>query len=295
MDRYEILLTVAEEGSFTRAAQKLGYSQPAVSQAVNTLEKECGTALVTRGRDGVHLTRDGEMLLPYMRSYVNGSKSLFEAEKRLQGLMGSVIRIGTFTSVSRVVLPVLMSEFHQKYPDVRFVLRQGEYDAIRAWIEDGSIDFGFFGRSSDPKLRIDPLYQDRMAAVLPAGHPLAEYDVIPLEKLCEEPFIQLDEGESSTPLQVYDKHHLSLEAAYKIYDDYSILAMIRQGMGVSILYELVIHGFADDLVIRPLSSEISRTVSLVCRDYETMPRAARAFYTFIQKRAGQIVERALSI
>ena len=121
MDRFEILLTVAQEGSFTRAALKLGYSQPAVSQAVNTLEKECGTALVTRGRDGVHLTRDGEMLLPYMRSYVNGSKNLFEAEKRLQGLTGSVIRSGTFTSVSRVILPVLMSEFHQKYPDVRFV------------------------------------------------------------------------------------------------------------------------------------------------------------------------------
>lgn len=295
MNRYEILLAVAEEGSFTRAAEHLGYSQPAVSQAVSSLEKECGTMLVTRGKDGIHLTKDGESLLPYIRNLVNSEKGLEEAKKRMLGLSGSVIRIGTFTSVSRVVLPVLMSEFHQKYPDVRFVLRQGEYDAIHNWITDGSVDFGFFGKNSDPSLRIDPLYKDTMAAVLPPGHPCADLDVIPMERLCEEPFILLDEGETSTPLEAYHQAGLDLNVAYKIYDDYSILAMIRQGMGVSILYRLVISGFDQGLVIRPLSREISRTVSLVCQNFETMPRASRAFYSFIQKRAGQIVERALSI
>jgi DNA-binding transcriptional LysR family regulator len=133
-----------------------------------------------------------------------------------------------------------------------------------------------------------------MAAVLPEGHPCASLSVIPLEKLCHEKFIQLDEGVSSTPLDVYEKHHLALNVAYKVYDDYTILAMIRQGMGVSILYRLVISGFDQGLVIRPLSEEIGRTVCLACRDYETMPAAARAFYAYIQKEAAQIVKRTLS-
>ena len=294
ISRYEILAEVVEEGSFTRAAEKLKYTQPAVSQAVSSIEKEFGTMLVTRGKDGVHLTADGRDLFPYIRSLVTAERQLEDKKRRMAGFTDSVITIGTFTSVSRVVLPQLMASFHQKYPQVKFVLRQGEYDNIYTWIKDGTVDFGFLGRHDVTDLDMDPLYEDTMAAVLPHDHPLAAAKRIPLEKLCRDPFILLDEGRYSIPSAVYEKAHLHLNIAYKIYDDYTILAMIRQKMGISILYRLVVSGFADDLIVRPLTPEISRTIYLACLHYRTMSASARAFYDFIKQEAPDIVKRTLS-
>lgn len=281
ISKYDIFCKVIELESFTKAADYLKYSQSAVSQTVKSLEKECGTILVNRKKDGITLTLDGEQYLPYIQDIANAEASLEQKKQEMLGLKNSTIRIGTFTSVSRNILPGLMKKFKEQYPTVNFVLSQGEYTSIEKWIKDGSIEFGFVNAEAVSDIALTVLYQDEMMAVLPLSHPLAAKEQIALSDLAKEPFILLDEGEYSLPMEAFDQAGLKPDIEYKVYDDYSILAMVRKGLGVSMMYRMVVEGFETGLSVKPIIEKAERKVAIGWRNWETMPLAARRFIEFL--------------
>ena len=128
--RYKIFMKVLECRSFSIASKEIGYSQSAVSQAMKSLDEELQTTLFKRNREGIQLTKDGEDYLPYIRSISQAEDLLYKKMCEKNGLEDEVIRIGTFTSVSRNLLPKLLSDFHALYPGIHYELRQGEYDNI---------------------------------------------------------------------------------------------------------------------------------------------------------------------
>lgn len=127
------------------------------------------------------------------------------------------------------------------------------------------------------------LYQDEMLAVLPPNHDLAKYKTISLEQLAKEPFILLDEGQHSVIMHALAKQQLEPQIEYKVYDDYSILAMVQQGLGISAMYSLVLNGFEEGLVIRPITERPKRNVAIAWQNWETMTLASRNFIKFIRE------------
>ncbi|GKH50477.1 LysR family transcriptional regulator [Eubacteriales bacterium] len=283
MTRYYVFLKVVETGSFTRAAQELDYTQSAVSQMVQTLEEELCATLFHRSKSGITLTPDGQEYLPFIRAVCNACDELRRKRREMEGLEGSVIRIGTFTSVSRNWLPLLIKQFKELYPSVQFELLQGEYTNISQWIKEGSVDFGFVNPTAVSGLKTIPLYQDEMLAVLCPGHPLAVQKRLTLQSLAAEPFILLDEGEHSVVLDAFASEGLTPNLQYKVYDDYSIVSMVEQGLGVSVLYRPVLQNIAQNLVTLPLDSPVTRTVAVACRDSRALSGASRTFLRFIEK------------
>ena len=283
ISRYGIFCKVVEQGSFTRAAEELGYSQSAVSQNVRALEQETGVTLLSRKKDGVQLTQDGREFYPYIQSIFQSEQALERKRQETMGLQNSLIRIGTFTSVSRNLLPPMMKRFKEKYPDVRFVLRQGEYTSIPQWIRQGEIDFGFVNQDAVEGMKTHLLYEDHMLAVLPQGHPLSEKSSLSLRDISREPLILLDEGEHSVLLDAFHSAGLTPNLAYEVYDDYTILSMVRQGLGISVLYEKVVMGFEQGLSLRPIQESPRRRVALSWLSWDTMPYAARRFAEFLMK------------
>lgn len=281
ISRYGIFCKVAELGSFTRAAESCGYSQSAISQNIKALEQETGVSLLSRRKDGVQLTADGRDFFPYLQAVWQAEQALERRRQETMGLKNSVIRIGTFTSVSRNLLPPKMKAFKARYPDVRFVLRQGEYTSIPQWIRQGEIDFGFVNQDAVDSMDTRLLYEDHMLAVLPQGHPLEQKPVIPLGELSREPLILLDEGDHSVLLDAFRQAGQTPNIAYEVYDDYSILSMVRQGLGISVLYEKVVSGFESGLSLRPILEAPRRRVALAWSSWETMPYAARRFAEFL--------------
>ncbi len=281
ISKHEIFCKVIETGSFTRAAEQLGYSQSAVSQTVKTLENEMKTVLVYRKKDGISLTGDGKKFFPYIQAVAGAEEALEEKIREMEGLEDCTIRIGTFTSVSRNLLPQLMNQFKERYPCVHFVLSQGEYTGIANWIREGSVDFGFLSAEAVDGIEIRKLYTDRMMAVLPEGHPLGKEQTISIRQLARETFILLDEGAYSLPLEAFRRKGCEPDIEYKVYDDYSILAMVRQGLGVSMIYEKVLEGFEEGLTVLPLKEKVERTVAIGYRNWEIMPIAARRFVEFV--------------
>lgn len=283
ISRYGIFCRVVEQGSFTRAAEELGYSQSAVSQNVRALEQETGVTLLSRRKDGVQLTQDGQEFYPYIQSIFQAEQALERKRQETMGLQNSLIRIGTFTSVSRNLLPPMMKRFKEKYPDVRFVLRQGEYTSIPQWIRQGEIDFGFVNQDAVEGMETRLLYEDHMLAVLPQGHRLEEKSSLTLRDISTEPLILLDEGEHSVLLDAFHSAGLTPNLAYEVYDDYSILSMVRQGLGISVLYEKVVAGFEQGLSLRPIQESPRRRVALSWLSWDTMPYAARRFAEFLME------------
>ncbi len=281
--RYQIFIQVVEEKSFSNAAKKLGYSQSAISQSIKILEEELNTKLLIRKREGITLTKDGLDYLPYIRSIATAQENLEKKKKEKQGLLNETIRIGTFTSVSRNILPTLLSQFHELYPHVQFELRQGEYDNIHEWILNGEVDFAFINPDGFDDIHIDVIYRDHMKAVLPKSHSLSTKKIVSLKDLCQDPFILLDEGKNSVPLTSFHNHQLNPHIAYKVYDDYSILAMVQQNMGISMMYELVLNNFETNITTLPIEEKVERVIALSCLDPSLLSTSSKRLYSYIKK------------
>lgn len=285
--RYSIFCMVIETGSFTKTAEVLGYSQSSISQHIKSLEQELGTNLINRKKNRICPTKDGAEYLPYFKAIFNAERDLKRKKQEMKGLKNNTIKIGTFTSVSRNILPMLMKNFKELYPEINFVLKQGEYTSIQQWIKDDKIDFGFINGDVNSDLEMAILYRDKMLAVLPKHHPLAKNETISLQQLAKEPFILLDEGDFSVIMNAFKQQNLSPDIEYEVYDDYSILAMVRQNLGISAMYQLVLQGFENNLEIRPIKENPQRTIALVWREWDTMSLASRSFINFILEQKNE--------
>ena len=281
MNRYDAFIKITETGSFTKAADELGYTQSAISQMIHTLEEELATTLIIRSRKGIILTPDGEQFLPYIQSVNNSHLELLEKRKEMQGLQGGIIRIGTFTSVSCNWLPGLMKDFKELYPSVHFDLKQGEYTNIGNWIKEGSVDFGFVNPDAVSDLTVIPLRSDEMLAVLHPEHQLAFNNKVTLQELSLEPYILLDEGDFSEPLDFFKQKNLTPNIQYRVYDDYTIMSMVEKGLGISILPKLVLSRHHQHIVTKEISPVIVRTIALAYKNKNVLPIASRYFINFI--------------
>jgi DNA-binding transcriptional LysR family regulator len=281
MKRYSAFIIIIETGSFTKAAEELGYTQSAISQMVRSLEEELSTKLLLRSRSGIALTPDGSALLPYIKKLYNSYRELMEKRKEMQGLQDGIIRIGTFTSVSCHWLPKLMKDFKEQYPSVHFELHQGEYTSIAQWVKEGSIDFGFVNPAAVSDLTTIPLGQDEMLAILPSNHPLVFHEKVSLEELSSEPFILLNEGELSEPLELFKQSNLQPNIQYRVIDDYTIMSMIENGLGISILPKLVLNRTNYNIITKEISPPIIRTIGIAFKNKKALPIASRYFIDFI--------------
>lgn len=293
LSKYTILCKVIEAGSFTAAAEQIGYSQSAVSQIVKSLEQELATTLIERRKDGILLTKDGQELFPYIRSISQAEKALQNKYKEMHGLLSSSITIGSFSSISRNVLPSLMQQFKALYPNVNIILRQGDYTEIKNWILNGEVDFGFISSDAAVGIETDILYTDAMVAVLPEDHPLASQEIVTLEELAKEPFILLDEGEYSLPLNAFQAQGLQPHVEYKVYDDFTILAMVKSKLGISIQYSMAIQGYEHNVVTRPVPNIPERKVAVAYTKHESLSLASKTFIKFIRSHCQEIIAGSL--
>ncbi len=277
MQRYIALLKVIEVGSFTKAADLLGYTQPALSQMIASLEKELSIKILYRSRYGIRLTPEGERLYPSIQNSVLQYEVMRHTADEIRGLDSGIVRIGTVSSVSCHWLPGIIRTFWQEHPNIQIVLHQGDYTSIPEWVRTGAVDFGFVNPHAVKGMETAVIKSDAFRAVLPKNHPLAEKKSLELEDLAEEAFLLLEEGTYSEPLEAFRAAGITPNIKLRVHDDYSILSMVEQGLGVSILAELILRKTSYDVVALPLKPAIIRTMGIVAKDKKTLPLASKAF------------------
>lgn len=288
MNRYLAFQKIIELGSFSRAAEAMGYSQSAMSQMISSLEEETSLKLINRFRTGAKLTLEGEELYPHIEKLIYQYYSVQEKINDIKGLKTGTIRMGTLASISAHWLPDLLKEFQEQYPGVEFVIHQGDYTSIYEWIKTGAVDFGFVNPKAVIGIETIVLKEGAMLAVLPENHPLAENEVIPLHLLAEEPFILLEEGHYYEPLEAFKAIGVSPNIKYTIHDDYAIMTMVEAGLGVSILAELVLHRTNYKIKLSATEPEISRTIAIGYKDRSCMPIACKRFIELLQSHLDEL-------
>lgn len=288
MKRFIALQKIVELGSFSRAAENLGYTQSALSQMVSSLESEFSVKLLNRFRTGTKLTLEGEKIYPLIEKTVNQYFMVLEKVKEIRGLETGIVRMGTLASISAHWMPGLLKDFQSLYPGVEFVIHQGDYTSIQEWIKTGAIDFGFVNPKAVNGLEIIELKKGEMLAIVPENHHLATEKVIPLDRLTEEPFILLEEGHYYEPLEAFKLIGKSPNIKYTIHDDYAIMTMVEAGLGISILAELVLHRTNYHISLHQIEPPIYRTLAIGYKDEESLPIASRKFIEHIKEHLSEL-------
>lgn len=283
---YQVLKTVADQGSFRKAAELLGLTPSAVSHAVSSMEKELGFFVFNRGKNGVMLTNYGERLLPYVNAVLNSDESLQQAVAEFNGLKQGRIKIGCFSSVCTNWMPELIHAFAKSYPAIEMEIFQGTYDDVSYWIKNGVVDVGFLSVSSAGEIPIVPLYKDPLLCVVPKGLRTRQ-GRMEVEELREYQFVTQRESTDADIQNFMKERDLNVTSNYHVVDDLSTVAMVAHGFGICLMPEMVMQDIPYEVDCFHLKEDAYRIIGLAALDFEAMAPAVRMFYEQVVKNYKQ--------
>ncbi|MGG1616377.1 LysR family transcriptional regulator [Paenibacillus sp. NRS-1782] len=279
--KYKVFLSVVETGSFTKAGELLKLTQSAISHAISALEHEIGLTLLIRGRSGIRLTNNGERLMKHFREIIQMDEKLYQEVALIKGLEIGTVKIGTFSSVSIHWLPRIIKKFNEQFPLIEMKLLDGNYHEIESWLANGEADFGFVNLPTLDTLEALPLKEERMLCLLPSNHILREQAAIRVDQLIDEPFIMPVAGCDTDVRNIFSQHNISPKIKYELEDDHAIMAMVQNGLGISILPEMILVQNPYELCIRPLEGKHSRTIGIATSSLKNVSPAAKKCMDFI--------------
>lgn len=282
--KFMAFVKTIECGSFTKAAEMLNYTQSAISRMVSDLENEWQIKLLERGKNGVTLTSDGMRVYPYCMNVCNEYNKLEHAVDELRGLEKGIIRIGAFSSVATHWIPNIIKNFQRDYPKIDYEILLGDYKEISEWIKNGRIDCGFTNLSYAKNFETEILERDELCAVLPKNHALTVYEKIPAKELEKYPFLLLEKSGIAECAEIFEKYDIRPQIHYTTWDDYSIMAMVESGLGISVLPKLILKRIPYDVEIKSLSLPVYRNICIAVRDKTSLSKATNMFLTYLKYR-----------
>jgi len=285
--KFMAFVKTVECGSFTKAAETLNYTQSAISRMINDLENEWQITLLERGKNGVSLTSDGLKLYSYCVNVCNEYNKLELAVDELKGLETGIIRIGAFSSVATHWIPNIIKKFQSDYPKIDYEILLGDYTEIAEWIKNGRIDCGFTNLRYAKDFDIELLEKDELRVILPKNHDLCKYESIPVKELEKYPFLLLEKDGVSESEEIFNKYKIKPQIHYATWDDYSIMAMVEKGLGISILPELILRRIPYDIEVKKLNIPAYRDICIAMRNKSMLSKAARTFLTYLKFRNPQ--------
>jgi Transcriptional regulator len=284
IQKYLAFIKTVEYGSFTKAAERLNYSQSGVSRMIADLEAEWNVVLLERSRSGVRLTSEGLKILPYARNVVQEYQKLQTQIEELHGLQSGLIRIGTISSVATHWLPNIIKAFQKEYPNIDYELLLGDYTEIEAWILEGRVDCGFLRLPTRTELDTIFLEQDKLLVILPENHKLADCDRFPVHALGDEPFMLLEKGAKAEISEIFELHNITPKTQFTTWDDYAIMSMVEGGLGISVLPELILKRIPYRIVIKELDVPAYRKLGLAMKSKESAPLVVKRFLEYLPYR-----------
>ncbi len=277
--KYQAFVKSAETKSFTKAAESLHYTQGGISRMIADLENEWQVSLFSRGKKGLELTEDGKRLLPYAEGLCASFERLEGEVSDLRGLGKGTIRIGVFSSVATYWLPSIIAAFQKEHPGISYQLKLGDYEEIEGWVNDGEVDCGFLSIPCKTPLDCLSLAKDEAVVVLPENHPLCAKERISLQDLSPYPFLMLEDEKEKEFAPLWKD--VSLDVRFRSWDDYSIMAMVEKGLGVSVLPSLILRRSPFHLVTRPLDPPFCREIGIAVKDRSKLSVATKCFLAYL--------------
>ncbi len=287
---FEVLETVASEGSFSRAGQKLYRSQPAISLAIKRLEDNLGQRLLDRSSRRAHLTDAGAVALRYAKRFRTLEHELRSVLTDLDERRAGKLTIGANESTALYLLGHVEA-YRRRYPGIEIELRRSLSSAIPEAVLQGDLEMGAISYDpGNPRLRVFRLYKDRLAFVVSPEHRLARRTRISIEELGGETFIahNVESPYRDRVIETFRRHQVRLNMAVEMPTVETIRWLVQRNVGVSFLPLMCLEqelrtGALREVVVRELGME--RTVRLVHPAERSLARAAQAFLDLAEEQA----------
>ncbi|MBE6630426.1 MAG: LysR family transcriptional regulator [Ruminococcaceae bacterium] len=257
--KIKAVLAAARCGSLSRAAEEFSYTPSAFSHMLAGFEEDLGVRLFKRSSAGVTLTREGETLLPKFEKMIACEKEISDTVSGLIAEESRHLRIATYSSISRNLLSRFLGDFKKSYPDIKLSIHVA--DNLEGWTENGHTDVVFADNIVLSGGEWFPITTDRYYAVAPEGL-LGERESVTREELYELPHIFTDDEYLQT---VFEKERFRELIYFRSEDDQAVIQMVRAGMGVAVMPELVLRGNMSGVSIIELEPEVTRTLGFAYR------------------------------
>ncbi len=280
---FAALQALAEQGSFGRAAARLGYTQSAISQQIATLERIVGERLVERpgGPRPVTLTEAGTLLLRHADSIVARMQAAEADLAALQAGEAGTLRVGTFQSVGARVLPEIMRRFTAQWPSVDVVLEELEDERIGPALERGEVDVGFVLLPvGDAPLEATELLRDEFVLVVPAGSPHADRGAAPtLRALAAEPLVGFRSPHAMQPVEAaFGAAGVEPRFSFRSNDNGTVQGLVAAGVANAILPRLTVDAADPRVRVLELGRAVAPRLIAIARHRDRYHSpAARAF------------------
>jgi DNA-binding transcriptional LysR family regulator len=288
-DQLNTFLEVAKLGSFSRAAEKVLRSQPAVSAQIRQLEQEYGHKLFDRSTKSVRLTPAGEVVLDYARQLLTLRNTSMQAASDWNGVPTGTLSIGANEGTFLYVLPKVFAEYHRKFPKVKISVYRSFTHKVSEKVEEGVIDLGVVTMPvKSASLVATPVFRDRILLMVGPRSPLFHRKSVNLQELAQQPLIMPRTG---SVRKLMEKHLRPYREHLNITMELTSVVMIKQfvmdGFGVS----LICASFAGKNVRRDEARlvkieglDLWRELALVYRRDRSLPLVASSFLETAKKK-----------
>ena len=286
--KLEALVRAVELGSLSKAAEELGYTQSGISHMMQSLEEEVGFPLMVRTPSGIQPNVEGEMLLPVIRQLLNTNEALEQHVAKIKGADTGRIRIAAYPSVATYWLPGIIREFQKDYPNVEIQIIEGGSNTIEEIMDNHQAELCIYAGGEKKFYEWVPLCKDRMLALVAPDHPLKAENVLPLEAFLEEKFIMPMPGYDGEVRFILDKMERWPQILFSACSDYAIINMVTEGLGVSILPELLLKNYSHQAVALPINPAQERVLGMGVSQVKAVSPVTQNFMRYVEEYVKRI-------
>ncbi|MDQ1913161.1 selenium metabolism-associated LysR family transcriptional regulator [Paenibacillus sp. GD4] len=288
-----IFYTVAEKGSFSHAAQALHMTQPAVTMQVQSLEEYFGTKLFLRSTKKIELTEAGRTLLPFAKRSIDLMKETDVSMSKFTHMLEGRLHLGASLTVGEYILPRLLGPFSQEYPNISVSMKVINTKQILEEMLNHQLTFGLVeAEVHHPDVHTEALLSDELKLIVPAGHPLAEWEEVPVEEMLKYPFVLREQGSGTRRVMEEELSRVGCDAgALKIVMELgstgAVKSAVEAGLGISILSQSSVkHESAlGVLQVKQLEQvRFKRSFHAIYLNSTILPISAVTFMTFLRER-----------
>lgn len=276
--KLEALVVSVELGSFTRAAEQLGYTQSGLTHMMNSLEKDIGFTVLVRGRSGVQLTPAGQRIFPLVQECLAGSAALEREISLINSHKEDSVRVAAYESIARHWLPEVIQQFRREHPDVTVDIQMGSVDEVYRWVLEDRVDMCFASRQDYNTLDWTPLRDDELLAILPPDYPDGD-NAFPIEFFNGQEFLMPSMGFDKDILRVLNEHGVAPLIRTTQVSDSAVISMVEHGLGVSVLSRLVLRGRQNSVRALPLLPQAFRKLGIAAHPRKELRPIVRKFIT----------------
>lgn len=284
--QFEILVAVFDEGSVTRAAERLFLSQPSVTMQLNKLQDTLGIDLTYQQGRQIKFTEGGKMVVEDARRLLTDYHDLGRRVTQLKGIEQGALSLGLVTT-AKYFIPYMVGEFLQRFPSIEIQFNVGNRQGIIDRASADKDDFYVFSHPpKDKELATVPMLNNRLVAIAPMNHPFVQRREVSLEEFCKEPLLMREAG-SGTRLSIEQfcaTQGIELNVRMTIESNEAIKHTVMSGLGLGIVSEHVLsHGGSEGVAqINVVGLDISSRWYLVYRQSRPLSPVAKAFLDSVQ-------------